>query len=65
MAGDKSDEFELDDSFEEAGDSENDEASKATNVKNTLTSRRVIDDMLEERKLRQRLREYDFDLDDE
>lgn len=65
MAGDKTEEFELDDGFEEAGDNDNDEAAKAASVKNTLTSRRVIDDLLEERKLRHRLREYDYDLDDD
>jgi hypothetical protein len=65
MAGDKTGEFELDEGFEEAADNDNDEAAKATTVKNSLLRRREIDDLLEERKLRHRIRDYDFDLGDD
>jgi len=65
MAGEKSEEFALDDGFsEEAPAAEADtEVSKTNNVKNSLTKRRVIDELLEERKLQRRLRDYDYDLD--
>jgi hypothetical protein len=65
MAGGKSDELGLEDGFEENGDSDNDEAAKANSVKNSLIKRRVIDEMLEERKLQRKLRDYDYDLDDD
>jgi hypothetical protein len=66
MANGKSEEFEVEDGFEEGGETEaGDEAAKANAVKNSLTRRRVIDELLEERKLQRRLRDYDFDLDDE
>ncbi|MDP2227316.1 MAG: hypothetical protein Q8J78_07540 [Moraxellaceae bacterium] len=65
MATAKTEEFELEDAFEEGAEVENDEAAKAAAVKNSLTRRRVIDDLLEERRLSRRLRDYDFDLDDE
>lgn len=70
MAGGKSEEFELEEGFEESSsnstESEADEAAaKATAVKNSLTKRRVIDELLEERKLQRRLRDYDYDIDDE
>ncbi|HET8730346.1 MAG TPA: hypothetical protein VFM34_04480 [Moraxellaceae bacterium] len=65
MAGSKSEEFD-EDAFEEsaAPEAESDEVAKATVVKNSPTRRRVIDELLEERKLQRRLRDYDFDLDD-
>lgn len=65
MAGNKSEDF--DEEFEEAasGEAENDEAAKAAAIKSSLTKRRVIDELLEERKLQRRLRDYDFDLDDD
>ncbi len=66
MAGGKSDELELEDGFEENGDADNsDEVAKANAVKNSLTKRRVIDELLEERRLQRKLRDYDYDLDDE
>lgn len=66
MAGGKSDELELEDGFEENGESDNgDEAAKANAVKNSLTKRRVIDELLEERRLQRKLRDYDYDLDDD
>lgn len=65
MAGGKSEEFD-EDAFEEApaAEAEGDETAKAAPAKNSLVKRRVIDELLEERKLQRRLRDYDFDLDD-
>lgn len=65
MAAAKSDDLELEDGFEENGETDNDEVAKANAVKNSLTKRRVIDELLEERRLQRRLRDFDFDLDDE
>ena len=65
MANGKSEEFELEDGFEEGAEPENDEAAKANAVKNSLTKRRVIDELLEERRLQRRLRDFDYDLDDD
>lgn len=68
MAGGKSDELEVEDGFEEnGGEQDSDEVAKtnATTVKNSLTKRRVIDDLLEERRLQRKLRDYDFDLGDD
>lgn len=65
MAGSKTEEFD-EEAFEEAAapEAESDEVTKAAAVKSSLTKRRVIDELLEERKLARRLRDYDFDLDD-
>jgi hypothetical protein len=69
MANGKSDEFELDDSFEESAssdfDSEDVAKTNASSVKLSLTKRRVIDELLEERRLQKKLRDYDYDLDDD
>ena len=69
MANGKSDEFELDESFEESGDFESDDAAKTTSSGNSgklsLTKRRVIDELLEERRLQRKLRDYDFDVEDD
>ncbi|MDO8267852.1 MAG: hypothetical protein Q7T32_08465 [Moraxellaceae bacterium] len=65
MAAAKSDDLELEDGFEENGETENDEVAKANAVKNSLTKRRVIDELLEERRLQRKLRDFDFDLDDD
>ncbi|MDF2445788.1 MAG: hypothetical protein K0S46_1024 [Moraxellaceae bacterium] len=66
MANGKPEEFE-EEAFEEspAPEPENDEVAKAAAIKNSLTKRRVIDELLEERKLQRRLRDYDYDLDDD
>ena len=50
MAAAKSDDLELEDGFEENGETDNDEVAKANAVKNSLTKRRVIDELLEERR---------------
>jgi hypothetical protein len=67
MAGGKSDELEAEDGFEGNGDADSDEVAKtnANAVKNSLIKRRVIDDLLEERRLQRKLRDYDYDLDDD
>lgn len=67
MAGGKSDELEAEDGFEGNGETDNDEVAKtnATTVKNSLIKRRVIDELLAERRLQRKLRDYDYDLDDD
>jgi len=56
--------FELEDSFSDDDASfDTEETSKALN-KNSLTKRRLIDDLLEEKRLQRRLKEYDFDFDE-
>ena len=67
MSSGKSEDFELDDSFDEesSGDFDNGDVNKSNNVKNSLTKRRVIDDILEERRLQRKIKEFDYDLDDE
>lgn len=67
MSSGKSEEFELDDAFDEesSGDFDNDDVNKSNNVKNSLTKRRVIDDILEERRLQRKIKDYDYDLDDD
>ena len=53
--------IELDDDFV-AEDDDTPEA-EASNSKASLTRRRQIDNLLEERRLQKQLSEYDFDLD--
>lgn len=66
MSSGKSEDFELDDAFDEdSGDFDNDDVSKSNNVKNSLTKRRVIDDILEERRLQRKIKDYDYDLEDD
>lgn len=50
--------------LDDAAESENEPASKAQVVKNTLEKRRLLDDVLIEHRLRRELKDYDFDLDD-
>ena len=67
MSSGKSEDFELDDAFDEesSGDFDNEDVNKSNNVKNSLTKRRVIDDILEERRLQRKIKEFDYDLDDD
>ncbi len=67
MSSGKSEEFELDDAFDEesSNDFDNDDVNKSNNVKNSLTKRRVIDDILEERRLLRKIKDYDYDLEDD
>lgn len=57
--------FELDDNFEEDGPFEDDGGSKAGPGKDSLLKRRLIDDLLAERRLQRELKDLDFDLDDD
>ncbi len=55
----------MEDAFiEDADDQDNDESEKTNSVKNVLDKRRLLDDKIDERRLRRQLRDYDFDLDD-
>lgn len=67
MSNGKSEDFELDDAFidDDEGGFDGDDVAKAASVKNSLLKRRVIDDILEERRLNQKLKDYDFDLEDD
>lgn len=56
--------FELDESFEEDNTFEDEGGSKSAS-KDSLLKRRLIDDLLAERRLQQELKDLDFDLDDE
>ncbi len=51
--------------LEDSTEAEHEELSKAQLAKNALLKRRQLDDVIEERRLSRRLRDYDFDLDDE
>ncbi|MGH8493907.1 MAG: PA3496 family putative envelope integrity protein [Moraxellaceae bacterium] len=71
MAAGKSEEFD-EDGFEDgaaAADSDGDETAKTVvvvaAVKNSPARRREIDELLEARKLQRRLRDYDYDIDDD
>ena len=50
--------------LDEAVEPENEPASKAQVIKNTLEKRRLLDDVLIEHRLRRELKDYDFNLDD-
>ena len=67
MSRGKSEEFELDDAFDEESstDFDNEDVNKSNNVKNSLIKRRVIDDILEERRLLRKIKDYDYDLEDD
>lgn len=56
--------LEIDDDFIEDEDAEEiEDETPAEAAKTNLTKRRVIDNLLEERRLQKALAEYDFDLD--
>ena len=56
--------FELDDTFtEDDAPFEEESASKALSAKDSLLKRRLIDDLLAERRLENELKELDFDFD--
>ena len=59
MAEDKSD-IDVDDDFESDGEAP--ETVEPVVSKTNLTKRRLIDNMLEERRLKRQISEYDFDL---
>lgn len=67
MAGEKSDDIELDDGFADdtaPADAEpdvvSDAAAKAALIKNALLKRRELDDLIEARNLQRSIREYDY-----
>ena len=55
--------FELDDSFSE-DDVSFDEASSKISAKESLEKRRLIDDLLAQRRLERELKDFDYVLDD-
>lgn len=57
-------ELELDDDFiDDEEDSIDDAETVVEESKNTLTKRRIIDNLLEERRLNKELSDYDYELD--
>lgn len=57
-------ELELDDDFVDDEEESIDDADTAVEEsKNTLTKRRIIDNLLEERRLNKELSDYDYELD--
>jgi hypothetical protein len=56
--------FELDDSFSD-DDVSFDEASSKISAKESLEKRRLIDDLLAQRRLERELKDFDYDLDDD
>lgn len=61
----ESQDFELDDDFvDEAEEIPEDESERKGSSKDSLEKRRLIDEMLEERRLQKQLKELDYDLDD-
>ena len=56
--------FELDDSYND-DDVSFDEASRKISAKESLEKRRLIDDLLAQRRLERELKDFDYDLDDD
>lgn len=57
--------FELDDSFtEDDAPFEDESGSKAASAKDSLLKRRLIDDLLAERRLQRELKDLEYDFDD-
>lgn len=59
-----SQDFELDDSFID-DDAQFDESSSKLSAKESLEKRRLIDDLLAQRRLERELKELDYDFDDD
>lgn len=55
--------FELDESFEEEAPFEDESGNKVASAKDSLLKRRLIDDLLAERRLQRELKDLDYDLD--
>lgn len=55
--------LELDDDFIDDESESLDEENAAETSRNNLTKRRIIDNLLEERRLSKELADYDYDLD--
>ena len=56
--------FELDDNYGD-DDVNFDEAGSKTSAKESLEKRRLIDDLLAQRRLERELKEFDYDFDDD
>lgn len=56
--------FELDDSYSD-DDVSFDEVSSKISAKESLEKRRLIDDLLAQRRLERELKDFDYDLDDD
>lgn len=59
-----SQDFELDDNFSD-DDAQFDETASKISAKESLEKRRLIDDLLAERRLQRELKEFDYDFDDD
>lgn len=59
-----SQDFELDDNFSD-DDTQFDETASKISAKESLEKRRLIDDLLAERRLQRELKEFDYDFDDD
>lgn len=55
--------FELDDSYSDDDDVGFDESSGKISAKESLEKRRLIDDLLAQRRLERELKDFDYDLD--
>lgn len=55
--------FELDDNYDD--DASFDEASSKISAKESLEKRRLIDDLLAQRRLERELKDFDYDFDDD
>ncbi|EMN4571334.1 PA3496 family putative envelope integrity protein [Acinetobacter baumannii] len=57
--------FELDDNYGDDDDDGFDESSGKISAKESLEKRRLIDDLLAQRRLERELKDFDYDLDDD
>ena len=57
--------FELDDSFSIDDDVNFDESSSKISAKESLEKRRLIDELLAQRRLERELKDFDYDFDDD
>ena len=57
--------FELDDNYGDDDDVGFDESSGKISAKESLEKRRLIDDLLAQRRLERELKDFDYDLDDD
>lgn len=57
--------FELDDSFSDDDDAGFEDASAKVTAKESLEKRRLIDDLLAQRRLERELKDLDYDFDDD
>lgn len=60
-----SQDFELDDNFSDDDNTQFDETAGKISAKESLEKRRLIDDLLAERRLQRELKELDYDFDDD